>query len=152
MSQPVTQHTFKAVALAFAATLTVTCVLPVAAQTTQTDGEEVVEEVFVLGERRAYRGNFDNLEKPSADQTIDEDLLREAGAINLNQALDLSALRARAWPPRWPMNNGCATIMPPSGPTTIPGCFATKLSRMRASGSGLNSTQWVIDSPRGIAS
>ena len=34
--------------------------------------------------------------------------------------------RARTWRPRWPMNNGCATTMPPSGRTTTPGCFATK--------------------------
>ena len=91
-----TKHIFKPVALAFAAALTVPCALPIAAQSTQTgDGEEVLEEIFVLGERRAYRGNFDDLEKPSADQIIDEDLLREAGAINLNQALDLSASVAR---------------------------------------------------------
>ena len=95
MNHPVTKHTFKTVALAFAAALTLPCALPVAAQTTQADDGDVVEEVFVLGERRAYRGNFDNLEKPSADQTIDADLLREAGAINLNQALDLSASVAR---------------------------------------------------------
>ena len=91
-----TKHIFKPVALTFAAALTVPCALPIAAQSTQTgDGEEVLEEIFVLGERRAYRGNFDDLEKPSADQIIDEDLLREAGAINLNQALDLSASVAR---------------------------------------------------------
>ena len=91
-----TNHTSKPVALAFAAALTVPCALPIAAQTTQTaDDEEVVEEVFVVGNRRAYQGNFDDLEKPSADQTIDEELLREVGAINLNQALDLSASVAR---------------------------------------------------------
>ena len=91
-----TRHTSRPVALAFAAALTIPCALPVAAQTTQTaDDENVVEEVFVVGARRAYRGNFDDLEKPSADQTIDEALLREVGAINLNQALDLSASVAR---------------------------------------------------------
>ena len=95
MKHPVTKYISRPVALAFAAALTLPCALPVAAQTTQADDEDVVEEVFVLGERRAYRGNSDDLEKPSADQTIDEDLLREAGAINLNQALDLSASVAR---------------------------------------------------------
>ncbi len=91
-----TRHTSKPVALAFAAALTFPSALPIAAQTTQAgDDEGVVEEVFVIGDRRAYQGNFDNLEKPSADQTIDEDLLREVGAINLNQALDLSASVAR---------------------------------------------------------
>ncbi len=91
-----TKHTSKPVALACAAALTVPFALPVAAQTTQADDDEnVVEEVFVVGNRRAYQGNFDNLEKPSADQTIAEDLLREVGAINLNHALDLSASVAR---------------------------------------------------------
>ena len=91
-----TKHTSKPAALAFAAALTVPYAQPVAPQTTPTvDDENVVEEIFVVGARRAYQGNFDNLEKPSADQTIDEDLLREVGAINLNHALDLSASVAR---------------------------------------------------------
>ena len=91
-----TQHTSKPVALAFAAALTVPYAPPIAAQTTQVgDSEQVVEEVFVLGKRRAYRGNFDNLEKPSADQLIGEELLRATGAISLNDALDLSAAVAR---------------------------------------------------------
>ena len=91
-----TKHTSKPVALACAAALTLPFALPVAAQTTQTvDNDNVVEEIFVVGNRRAYQGNFDNLEKPSADQTITEDLLREVGAINLNHALDLSAAVAR---------------------------------------------------------
>ena len=90
------RHTSKPVALAFAAALTIPCALPGAAETTQTgQAENLVEEVFVVGKRRAYRGNFDNLEKPSADQLIGEALLREAGAINLNDALDLSASVAR---------------------------------------------------------
>ena len=90
------RHISKPVALAFAAALTVPWALPGAAETTQTgDDENLVEEVFVVGKRRAYRGNFDNLEKPSADQLIEEALLREAGAINLNDALDLSASVAR---------------------------------------------------------
>ena len=91
-----TKYTSKPVALACAAALTVPFTLPVAAQTTQAGaGEDVVEEVFVVGNRRAYQGNFDDLEKPSADQTITEDLLLEVGAINLNHALDLSASVAR---------------------------------------------------------
>ena len=106
-----TAHTSKPVALAFAAALTIPYALPVAAQTTQTGDSEgafsrgarggtprmqqLVEEVFVVGKRRAYQGNFDDLEKPSADQIIEEDLLRQVGAINLNEALDLSASVAR---------------------------------------------------------
>ncbi|MYF49470.1 MAG: TonB-dependent siderophore receptor [Gammaproteobacteria bacterium] len=91
-----TQHTSKPVALAFAAALTYCYALPIAAQTTQADAaEQLVEEVFVVGKRRAYQGNFDDLEKPSADQTIAEELLRQVGAINLNDALDLAASVAR---------------------------------------------------------
>ncbi|MDE0692746.1 MAG: TonB-dependent siderophore receptor [Gammaproteobacteria bacterium] len=91
-----TKPAFKPVALALAAALTFPCALPIAAEATETsDSGQVVEEVFVVGKRRAYQGNFDNLEKPSADQTINEDLLREVGAINLNEALDLSASVAR---------------------------------------------------------
>ena len=91
-----TKHTSKPVALAFAAALTAPYAQPVTAQTTLSgDSGQVLEEIFVVGKRRAYQGNFENLEKPSADQTIREDLLREVGAINLNHALDLSASVAR---------------------------------------------------------
>ncbi|MFK7958587.1 MAG: TonB-dependent siderophore receptor [Lysobacterales bacterium] len=61
----------------------------------QSDEEQVIEEVFVIAERRAYQGNFDDLENPTAVQSIDLELLREVGAINLNDALDLSASVAR---------------------------------------------------------
>ena len=57
--------------------------------------DEVLEEIFVVGKRRAYQGNFDQLETPAADQLIDEALLREAGSISLDDALDLSASVAR---------------------------------------------------------
>ncbi|MEL6366438.1 MAG: TonB-dependent receptor plug domain-containing protein [Pseudomonadota bacterium] len=59
----------------------------------QESGE--IEEVFVVGDRRAYQGNFDDLENPSAVQTIDVELLKDVGALNLNDALDLSASVAR---------------------------------------------------------
>ncbi len=61
----------------------------------QTTDEAVIEEVFVVGTRRAYQGNFSNLENPSAVQSMDLELLREVGALNLNDALDLSASVAR---------------------------------------------------------
>ena len=89
------KHTTKPVALALAAALTIPYAATIAAETTPTGDERVLEEVFVVGKRRAYQGNFDNLEQPSADQIIAEDLLREVGAINLNEALDLSASVAR---------------------------------------------------------
>jgi len=59
------------------------------------ESSAALEEIFVLGERRAYQGNFDNLEIPAANQSIDLELLRDVGALNLNDALDLSASVAR---------------------------------------------------------
>ena len=82
--------------LALAAAVLVTPMLSVKADTTQQVLDDVlVEEVFVLGKRRAYQGNFANLEKPSSDQLIDEGLLRQSGALSLDDALDLSASVAR---------------------------------------------------------
>tara|TARA_B110000208_G_scaffold191939_1_gene261134 strand:- start:2428 stop:4752 length:2325 start_codon:yes stop_codon:yes gene_type:complete len=54
-----------------------------------------IESIFVSGKRRAYQGNFSELENPTAVQLIDGELLREVGALNLNDALDLSASVAR---------------------------------------------------------
>ncbi len=59
------------------------------------ENNDQVEEVFVLGDRKAYQGNFDDLEVPAADQKIDAELLRDVGALSLNDALDLSASVAR---------------------------------------------------------
>ena len=72
------------------------CLAPAAPPALAGSGaREVLEEVFVIGRRRAYQGNFAALENPSAAQLIDGELLREAGALNLNDALDLSASVAR---------------------------------------------------------
>ncbi|MBF2753726.1 MAG: TonB-dependent receptor [Gammaproteobacteria bacterium AqS3] len=68
--------------------------LPASAQNSETGAEEI-EEVLVVGKRRAYRGNFDDMEKPAADQTLGEELLREAGVISLDDALDLSGSVSR---------------------------------------------------------
>ena len=59
------------------------------------EAERVEETVFVIGDRRAYQGNFDFLEETAINQTIDEELLGDTGATNLNDALDLSASVAR---------------------------------------------------------
>ena len=75
---------YRSAAFMLAIALTMPYSLPVAAQITPAN-EEALEEVFVLGMRRAYQGNFDLFENPSAVQLIDEQLLREAGAINLNR-------------------------------------------------------------------
>ncbi len=57
--------------------------------------ERVEETVFVLGERRAYQGNFDFLEETAVNQLIDEALLTDTGALSLDDALDLSASVSR---------------------------------------------------------
>lgn len=51
--------------------------------------------IVVTGTRQAYRGDFDNLEIPQADQTLDAEILRDTNALDLNSALDLSASVAR---------------------------------------------------------
>ncbi|MEM9209122.1 MAG: TonB-dependent siderophore receptor, partial [Pseudomonadota bacterium] len=65
------------------------------AQQAGAESDDALETVFVVGQRRAYQGNFDNLETPAANQSIDLELLRDVGALNLNDALDLSASVAR---------------------------------------------------------
>ena len=72
---------------------TVLGVAPAVSQ--ETDAERVEDVIFVVGQRRAYQGNFDILETPAADQSIDLELLTDTGALNLNDALDLSASVAR---------------------------------------------------------
>ncbi len=66
-----------------------------AAQTSQPGAEQDVEVVTVVGERRAYTGNFAPLETPAANQVIDQQVLSDAGALSLSDALDLSASVAR---------------------------------------------------------
>jgi len=53
------------------------------------------ETVVVLGARQAYQGDFTPLETPQAEQRIGEEVLQNAGAVDLSQALDLSASVAR---------------------------------------------------------
>ena len=54
-----------------------------------------LEAVTVIGTRQAYQGDFNRLETPQAEQSIDAETLRGSGAVNLSQALDLSASVAR---------------------------------------------------------
>ena len=61
----------------------------------QSASDDEVESIFVLGQRRAYQGNFDDLENPTSVQLIDSELLLETGVLDLNEALDLSASVAR---------------------------------------------------------
>jgi len=53
------------------------------------------DEIVTTGIRQAYQGNFDTLEVPQINQAIDSELLRDAGAFTLDDALDLSASVAR---------------------------------------------------------
>ncbi|MBH0056286.1 TonB-dependent siderophore receptor [Pseudoalteromonas sp. SWXJZ94C] len=55
----------------------------------------VIERLAVTGTRQAYQGNFSPLETPQSELKIDLEALEDAGALNLNQALDLSASVAR---------------------------------------------------------
>lgn len=59
------------------------------------EAERVEDTIFVLGERRAYQGNFDFLDDTAINQLIDEELLDDTGAIDLDGALDLSASVSR---------------------------------------------------------
>ncbi len=88
-------YKYKSAALGLGAAFGITFALPLVAQTQNAADEAKIEEIFVLGERRAYQGNFDNLENPTADQAISEELLLQVGALTLDDALDLSASAAR---------------------------------------------------------
>ncbi|WP_372761150.1 TonB-dependent siderophore receptor [Pseudoalteromonas sp.] len=54
-----------------------------------------IERVAVLGSRHVYQGDFTPLETPQAELSIDAATFTNAGAWDLNQALDLSASVAR---------------------------------------------------------
>lgn len=54
-----------------------------------------LDTVTVTGTRQAYQGDFNRLETPQADQSIDAETLRASGATDLTRALDLSASVAR---------------------------------------------------------
>jgi len=54
-----------------------------------------VETVTVIGTRQAYRGEFSPLETPQAELLISSEVLANAGAFDLVQALDLSSSVSR---------------------------------------------------------
>ncbi|MEO1246225.1 MAG: TonB-dependent siderophore receptor [Pseudomonadota bacterium] len=64
------------------------------AQSAEADSSEI-DNITVIGTRQAYQGDFDPLETPQAELKIDAETLRNAGSIDLVQALDLSASVAR---------------------------------------------------------
>lgn len=57
--------------------------------------EEPDGNILITGTRPAYRGDFDELEVPQAEQVIGPQQLRDINALDLNTALDLSASVAR---------------------------------------------------------
>jgi len=69
--------------------------LPPTALAQQSNQDTQLEAVTVTGARQAYRGSFGRLETPQAEQSIDAETLRASGAVDLTQALDLSASVAR---------------------------------------------------------
>ncbi|MFN9729756.1 MAG: TonB-dependent siderophore receptor [Pseudomonadota bacterium] len=76
--------------------LALTPSLPAAAADEARDDEaRELDAVVVTATRQAYRGDFDAREVPQAELRIDATVLRDAGALDLDQALDLSASVAR---------------------------------------------------------
>jgi len=82
----------------WAAAIATLSVFGSAAFAQEAGGEEsaaAIDTVFVIGQRRAYQGLFDTQEVPGVVQEVDLEMMREVGALNLNDALDLSATVAR---------------------------------------------------------
>lgn len=52
-------------------------------------------DIIITATRPAYRGEFEALDIPQAEQVINQRLLRDVNALDLNAALDLSASVAR---------------------------------------------------------
>lgn len=65
------------------------------AQANETEESYAIETIEVSGTRQAYQGEFTPLETPQSELRIDSEILQDAGAIDLNQALDLSASVSR---------------------------------------------------------
>ncbi|MEM8771439.1 MAG: TonB-dependent receptor [Pseudomonadota bacterium] len=74
----------------------ITAFTAASAQDIGSTDDAVSEDImFVVGKRRAYQGNFDDLEVPAANQTLDLEIIGEINAMDLSEALDLSASVAR---------------------------------------------------------
>ena len=57
--------------------------------------KDEIEEIVVQSVRSAYRGSFDALEIPQAEQVLSKDIIQDVQAFDLVTALDLSASVAR---------------------------------------------------------
>ena len=64
-------------------------------QQSKSVNDDAIEKVTVVGSRQAYQGNFSPLETAQSELKIDLEALENAGAVSLDQALDLSASVAR---------------------------------------------------------
>jgi iron complex outermembrane receptor protein len=63
--------------------------------TVDTAETEASDPIVITATRPAYRGEFELLEIPQAEQVIGPQMLRDINALDLNSALDLSASVAR---------------------------------------------------------
>lgn len=82
--------------LACAATLSGSVIVANNALAETNENESIeLENLEIVESRQAYQGEFSVLETPQAELRIDSETLEYAGAIDLNQALDLSASVAR---------------------------------------------------------
>ena len=87
-------QSLKAVLLCSSAMLTLSSQISLA-QTDESEGFNTLDTLEVAGTRQAYQGDFTALETPQSELRIDYETLQNAGAFNLDQALDLSASVAR---------------------------------------------------------
>jgi iron complex outermembrane receptor protein len=78
-----------------ASALALTLVVPSVPPLLHAEDALIEETVRVVGQRRAYLGDFTQLETPQAAQVIDELAMDRAGVRSLDEALDLSASVAR---------------------------------------------------------
>ncbi|MDP1757606.1 MAG: TonB-dependent receptor, partial [Pseudohongiella sp.] len=56
---------------------------------------DIIEEIIVSSQRSAYRGDFALMETPQAIQVINNEMITNAGVLDLTEALDLSAAVSR---------------------------------------------------------
>jgi len=66
-----------------------------AAKSNNIEASSTTEVVKIVGSRQAYQGDFTPLETPQSELVLDSEILLNAGAIDLTQALDLSTSVAR---------------------------------------------------------
>lgn len=56
---------------------------------------DIIEEIIVSSQHSAYRGDFALMETPQAIQVINNEMINNAGVLDLTEALDLSAAVSR---------------------------------------------------------